>query len=156
MQGPVPAKAVATCGQAGRGAGGVFSMGRFGRAVGAGRAAAAEEEAAVALSGPEAFHDKYRCLLWARGIKRVIARRNTEHGPGSANTAGSSCRRCIPGGVIAAWVETQHIAPRVRASRPRTGNTVGTSTYTRPIGLASIAIQALLSRAEAAAEASRA
>jgi transposase len=27
-------------------------------------------------------HDKYRRLLWARGIKPVIARRNTEHGSG--------------------------------------------------------------------------
>ena len=27
-------------------------------------------------------HDKYRRLLWARGIKPVIARRNTQHGSG--------------------------------------------------------------------------
>ena len=27
-------------------------------------------------------HDKYRRLLWARGIKPVIARRGTEHGSG--------------------------------------------------------------------------
>jgi transposase len=27
-------------------------------------------------------HDKYRRLLWARGIKPVIARRNSEHGSG--------------------------------------------------------------------------
>lgn len=27
-------------------------------------------------------HDKYRRLLWARGIKPVIARRQTEHGSG--------------------------------------------------------------------------
>jgi transposase len=27
-------------------------------------------------------HDKYRRLLWARGIKPVIARRATEHGSG--------------------------------------------------------------------------
>ena len=27
-------------------------------------------------------HDKYRRLLWARGIKPVIAKRGTEHGSG--------------------------------------------------------------------------
>jgi transposase len=27
-------------------------------------------------------HDKYRRLVWALGVKPVIARRGTEHGPG--------------------------------------------------------------------------
>jgi transposase len=30
-------------------------------------------------------HDKYRRLLWARGIKPVIARRGTQHGSGLGN-----------------------------------------------------------------------
>ena len=35
-------------------------------------------------------HDKYRRLLWQRGIKPVIARRQTDTAPASASTAGSS------------------------------------------------------------------
>ena len=31
-------------------------------------------------------HDKYRRLLWARGIKPVIARRNSDHGSGLGTT----------------------------------------------------------------------
>ena len=35
-------------------------------------------------------HDKYRRLVWRRGVKPLIARRLTEHAPGSAVTVGSS------------------------------------------------------------------
>ena len=38
-------------------------------------------------------HDKYRRLLWQRGVKPVIARRQTDMAPASAATAGSSSGR---------------------------------------------------------------
>ncbi|WP_170223143.1 hypothetical protein [Nonomuraea turkmeniaca] len=33
-------------------------------------------------------HDKYRPLVWATGVKPVIARRGTEHGSGLGDTGG--------------------------------------------------------------------
>lgn len=43
---------------------------------------AAHGENSMALDNRGYDHDKYRRLLWARGVKPVIARRATEHGSG--------------------------------------------------------------------------
>ena len=46
-------------------------------------------------------HDKYRRLLWQRGIKPLIARRQTGTAPASAASAGSSSARS-PGSTTSA------------------------------------------------------